>query len=636
MRTRNPNYRKAASATLGESAPGRAGAGPTLWKRVDGTEYLAWKVRAPSVTDLGDDEVQIGGEGTGNFTNASGATLNIGDVVVIVGDTVVTTTTAQDTRPMGVVVGGADNGESTAVQTSGIVEYVRVTAAVTAGRYAETTTTAGAAFENATPRAGSFGQFLTAGTTPRLLMFGQTYLTGGGSGGGGVPGWFNVRDYGAVGDGSTDDAQAFDDAILALNTAGSGVLYVPASPTAYLVSRALDSITVPCTLMGDGIETLTAPAGIASLITCSSATAQVFTFTVGGVSIRDIALRNTSAGATAGGALALTNGTAAVFQAVEIRNFYTAIDIQLGARWHMADCTIHHFTKYGVRQRNATDPDDGDWTMVGCQITSTVATSQADACVRIESGGGGKIVNCKMGGATVTRGIDAVAATGVTTTILLITNVSIENMDEDAIHLETTGTGSYGMLQVTNCQFGLYSNTTGRAIRVVAATLGLIQHVLIDDIIVRSTGGNANACVDLTNVDIADIGSIINAGMGSKLATSGCTNIIDNTGAVAGVAISGVPTSGQVPTATGAATATWQTLPASAEHAHVISEEATGTGAATVYLLDNDAEADTVAAYVAGSRTDVTHSTTNPAQVTFAVAPSAAAVIRFDYVASLA
>jgi hypothetical protein len=48
----------------------------------------------------------------------------------------------------------------------------------------------------------------------------------------------NVRDFGAVGDGVTDDAAAFAAAILAAETRLSPV-YVPASPTAYVVGAAL-------------------------------------------------------------------------------------------------------------------------------------------------------------------------------------------------------------------------------------------------------------------------------------------------------------------------------------------------------------------------------------------------------------
>ena len=48
----------------------------------------------------------------------------------------------------------------------------------------------------------------------------------------------NVRDFGAMGDGVTDDAAAFEAAILAAATRSSPV-YVPASPTAYVLGATL-------------------------------------------------------------------------------------------------------------------------------------------------------------------------------------------------------------------------------------------------------------------------------------------------------------------------------------------------------------------------------------------------------------
>jgi hypothetical protein len=97
---------------------------------------------------------------------------------------------------------------------------------------------------------------------------------------------------------------------------------------------------------------------------------------------------------------------------------------------------------------------------------------------------------------------------------------------------------------------------------------------------------------------------------------------VDTTGAADGYVLT-YDGSGWVPEA----------LPEDIGHFHIVGEPQTGDAATTVFYLANEAESDTIAAYVAGSRTDVTQSTTEPDKVTFGAAPGAAAAIRFDYIA---
>jgi len=72
----------------------------------------------------------------------------------------------------------------------------------------------------------------------------------------GTTGWLNVKtQYGAKGDGVTDDTTAIQNALNAAATQGGGVVYLPAAT--YLVSNLLIDTNV--TLIGDGVATLLTP-----------------------------------------------------------------------------------------------------------------------------------------------------------------------------------------------------------------------------------------------------------------------------------------------------------------------------------------------------------------------------------------
>lgn len=109
------------------------------------------------------------------MTNSSGTAFVEGDVVVVLSDgTINRTTTAQDTRPIGVVLDDIDTADSGPVQFFGPVDQINTGGSVTAGHYAESSTTAGAAQGNSTRRQGSFAIFTAGGTSPAGFLFGGT------------------------------------------------------------------------------------------------------------------------------------------------------------------------------------------------------------------------------------------------------------------------------------------------------------------------------------------------------------------------------------------------------------------------------------------------------------------------------
>lgn len=155
----------------------RAGTpGPTIYD-AGGNEVTSSDITILGAGVSGDTEMAyITIRGTGDQrTNDAGDSLTYGDVVVLQDDgTVTTTTTPQDTRPVGVVQVGGGDGQPVIVVFAGFVSRVNCTASVTAGYYGETSSTAGSATDNATVRTGSFCQFLESSATPAAYLFGSS------------------------------------------------------------------------------------------------------------------------------------------------------------------------------------------------------------------------------------------------------------------------------------------------------------------------------------------------------------------------------------------------------------------------------------------------------------------------------
>jgi hypothetical protein len=369
----------------------------------------------------------------------------------------------------------------------------------------------------------------------------------------GLVAWVTVTDpaFGAVQNGTTNDRAAANLAIAALNAAGGGRLYFPASSAGCLISGGgLDPITVPCIVMGDGLRV--------SKILSDSRTANLLSGSANGVEFENLEIANTASLApTAGAAIATTNSTLDRFRNLYITGFYTGIDIEDSLLWDGDHLYIEAFRKYGIRVRNTAVPDAGDWSLSNVTWSSAHA---ADACLRVESSGGGKVMNYKAnsGGTAGNRpitGIDVAVGTGVATSILLLTNGSIENVDGDAIRVVATGAGAYQIVKVRQLEV-LLPNSTGFVLKASGSGISLID---VDDV-TASTSGTARAAISSTSVAGLYIGPQITlaAGFNAIFTNSGVTSFVDNTGTIAaGVRITGTPASGDVPIASSGTSAAW-------------------------------------------------------------------------------
>lgn len=446
--------------------------------------------------------------------------------------------------------------------------------------------------------------------------------------------WFNVKNYGAIGNGVADDTAAINLAIAALNAATRGVLYVPAGD--YKVSAGLTTITAAAVIKGDGSSAFDDSVFI-SRIFSTSGTAVVFTVTSKVALFEHLDLVSISGGTPTAGSAIQASGSY-IHQRVDyndlhVRGFYDCIDVQVGAHWVASGVLITNPVRYGFRIRNTVNPDAGDWSIIGCNFNAD--SYNGSAAIRVESSGGGKISNTKINrGAPATlgqfvTGLDIAMGTGSSTSVLTLTGTSIENVTGDAVSIVTTGTGNYGLVSIAGLQVGLHDNNTGRAVKVSAAstgsfgTAGTIAGVVVDSSTFY-TNGTARAAIALTNCDNIVLGDIAILGFNARYTSSGATNITDGNGAPSGAA--GGDLSGTYPNPSvvdDSHAHTSATAPGSGDHEHIVGETFSGNAVTTDFEIANEPiDAEAVAGYVAGLRVALTVSGGMNTTVTFAVAPA--------------
>ncbi len=89
---------------------------------------------------------------------------------------------------------------------------------------------------------------------------------------------YNVKDYGAKGDGTTDDSTAIQNAVNACNAAGGGVVYFPPTPNSYLVNTAIKPLS----------NIIFRGEGIASLLTGDTASSHIFNWSDSSGTLSDV------------------------------------------------------------------------------------------------------------------------------------------------------------------------------------------------------------------------------------------------------------------------------------------------------------------------------------------------------------
>lgn len=152
----------------------------------------------------------------------------------------------------------------------------------------------------------------------RLALGAQGFAFRAGSG---APVWiketYNVRAFGAVGDGVTDDTAAINAAIVACNAGGGGIVFLPNG--VYLVS----TITMLQGVVLAGSEPTYHPTGTTRLVG-SSLTADIISASTGDIAIRDLNIIGKT-GNTAGWGINLNNSSYVMLERVAVSGTWGGI-----------------------------------------------------------------------------------------------------------------------------------------------------------------------------------------------------------------------------------------------------------------------------------------------------------------------
>ena len=177
---------------------------------------------------------------------------------------------------------------------------------------------------------------------------------------------FDVKAFGATGDGSTDDHLAVNNAIAALNAAGGGVLYFPYGT--YKMTAAITNITVPCRVIGDGIN--------ASTINQTSTSDALVISTSQQCIVQDITLQCTSSY----NALTITAPSGSFNSRSMVNNVNVGGTPAIGFNFNEAFAVVTNCTvtgTIGIKMQNLVNPDESAGMITQCQINTNGGTAIA-------------------------------------------------------------------------------------------------------------------------------------------------------------------------------------------------------------------------------------------------------------------
>ena len=328
----------------------------------------------------------------------------------------------------------------------------------------------------------------------------------------------SVKDFGAVGDGVTNDTAA-----MAAAHATGNVIYYPAGT--YLFTKLSTAITSGG-ITGDGpTETVLKSTDTSSdslmvfnglwLNSAATQANNAFVF-------QDFSVVAATA-KTVGACIEITapivstvqqENQITVFDNVTCRDFATGIYFKSASFWKVLNCNFIDYRVAGIQVANIYNSDSGDGMITNC-LFETNPVSAGNAGILQNSSGGLKITGCKFLGASFGY---RMAWTGAASSNLQVVNNSFELMDTFAISLtRTSGTATFSLINITGNNFSLSgfhigtdSNTwlskiavTGNIFELWAGYVSVVNSIGLNNVNNLIISGNTFIGAGVTSVAVA-------------------------------------------------------------------------------------------------------------------------------------
>ncbi len=277
--------------------------------------------------------------------------------------------------------------------------------------------------------------------------------------------WYTPERYGAVGDGTTDDAPAFN-ALMAA---------IPAGRTISLGSKnyTFNStwfVTKSVKIIG---------AGITSLFKCGVNNIVMIDVSADYVTMRDFFMYNLNT-PTSGAAIRVDSSVAHpsfiakfTMDNITINQYFNSVEAVNAVGWTMNNCQIN-FVNYGVQVSATSNPDAGDSHISGCTFQPRSGFTGVAAIYQTSSGGL-RIVNNKFNYNGSQKYAYAYYGEIVGTGVLIIAANSFENYTVNGIKLFSHPAYRMSNVSITGNEFaGLTTSSTTPDIAIDTLDQGII------------------------------------------------------------------------------------------------------------------------------------------------------------------